>query len=286
MKKFRLFLCVLLIALLLVGCGKGELQDLADQAAEKFSDMANDEQLLADTRVFLDAVLADDFDGARAVTNSQVSDEKLREAFGLLRQELETVTRYELTSRSINKTVRNGVSTVTVQYEMTAGEERFLLEVSRRDGETGLASCAFVEYEPEVITGNLGNMQGATPLQWGLLTLGGLITVFVVIVLVDCCRQKIQKKWIWILIIVLGSVTMALVCTPQQFRTAANIGLVLNGTQLISYASGGFTLRVTLPVGAVMYLCLRKRLLSKPEAAEAPAAEPTQTEQMPWDIPE
>jgi hypothetical protein len=35
-----------------------------------------------------------------------------------------------------------------------------------------------------------------------------------------------------------------------------------------------------------MYLCLRKRLLSKPEAAEAPAAEPTQTEQMPWDIPE
>ena len=286
MKKYRLLLCFLLIAFLLVGCGKEKLQDLTNQAAQKFSDMANDEQLLADTRELLDAVLADDFDGARDVTNSRVSDEELREAFETLRQEMENVTQYELTATSINKSVLNGVSTVMVRYQMTAGEEQFLLEVSRRDGEAGLLSCFIEAYEPEVVTGNLGNMKEATPLQWGFLIFGGLVSVFVLIVLVDCCRQKIQKKWILILIVLFGSVAMAIVCTPQQFRTAASIGLFLNGTQLLTYSSGGFTIRMTLPVGAVTYLCLRKHLLSKQEAAEAPAAEPTQTEQMPWDTPE
>ena len=286
MKKYRLLLCFLLIAFLLVGCGKEKLQDLTNQAAQKFSDMANDEQLLADTRELLDAVLADDFDGARDVTNSRVSDEELREAFETLRQEMENVTQYELTATSINKSVLNGVSTVMVRYQMTAGEEQFLLEVSRRDGEAGLLSCFIEAYEPEVVTGNLGNMKEATPLQWGFLIFGGLVSVFVLIVLVDCCRQKIQKKWILILIVLFGSVAMAIVCTPQQFRTAASIGLFLNGTQLLTYSSGGFTIRMTLPVGAVTYLCLRKHLLSKQEAAEAPAGEPTQTEQMPWDTPE
>lgn len=262
MKKYRMILCLLLVMFLLVGCGQVDQWNLANKAAEKLSAITEDEQLLTDTQQLLDAVIADDYDAARAVVNSRVSDADLRNAFGKLRQELANVTDYELVASGIHKSVVNGVSTITVRYMMAAGDQRFLLEAVRRGEEAGLLSCAIETYTQEEITGTLSRMQGATPLQWALLIFGGLVLVFVLVVFVDCCRQKIPKKWLWLLIIALA-VTVSANCSPLQFRVGANLGIVLVGSRLVTYSSGGFALNVTLPAGAIVYLCMRKNLQNK-----------------------
>lgn len=66
-----------------------------------------------------------------------------------------------------------------------------------------------------------------------LMTYGVIVFVFVLIMIIDCIRRSVKNKLVWILIILLGS---------------------------------GYVYRLLIPVGAVLYLCLRKKLAREAEA--------------------
>ena len=59
-----------------------------------------------------------------------------------------------------------------------------------------------------------------------------IVLVFAIIMLIDCIRRPVKNKLVWVLVILLGS---------------------------------GYVYRLLIPVGAALYLCLRKRLVKKPE---------------------
>ena len=265
MKKYRILLCLLLVMLLLVGCGQQDEWKLAHKAADKLSAITDDPQLLEDTQQLLDALIANDYESARAAVNTQISDAELRGAFDQIRSGLQNIERYELVASSINKTVINNVSTISVRYMMTAGEQRYFVDVTRLDDQPGLVSFSINEYVPVDISGTLGNMQGANVLQWALLIIGLLEQVLVICVFVDCCRHKVRRKWLWLIGIALGAVSLNLIALPGQFRINMNYGAFLSTTALLRYSTGGFVLRITVPAFAVAYLIIRKKLFAQYE---------------------
>ena len=90
-----------------------------------------------------------------------------------------------------------------------------------------------------------------------------------------------KKKWLWLLLIALGYMIFSLIVTQEQFRVGMNVGAILNYTSLIRYSTGGFTLRLMIPVGAIVYLICRKTLFAKYalfQQQKAAAQQPVQPE--------
>ena len=261
----RIAACLLLaLALLLTaGCGNQDAWETAEKAAGMLSGMTEDPQLRADTEKLLDALIADDYETALGALYEGISEGDFRQMYTGLQPHLAGITHYELIASSINKTVKNGVASTNVRYMMTAGELRLLVDVARVEGYEGLTAFYVNEYQPVETTGTLGSMQGADAAQWGFLVFGMLEIVFTILVFVDCCRHKMKKKWLWLLLIALGYVILSIVAVPEQFRINFNVGGFLSYTSLIYYSTGGATCQIVIPAGAIAYLCVRKSLFAK-----------------------
>ena len=265
MKKLRAISCVLLVLalLMLAGCGAQDEWAATQKAAGMLSNITEDPQLRADTEKLLDAMIADDYAAAWDAVYEEIDAVEFRRMYVELQPHLAQIEQYELVASHINKTVSNGVSTVSVRYIMTAGELRLLVDVARVEGYEGLTAFYVNEYQPVETTGTLGSMQGADAAQWGFLVFGMLEIVFTILVFVDCCRHKMKKKWLWLLLIALGYVILSVVAVPEQFRINFNVGGFLSYTSLIYYSTGGATCQIVIPAGAIAYLCVRKSLFAK-----------------------
>ena len=283
MKNRRTALCLLLVLLLLLatGCGAKDEWEAAQKAAGMLSGVTEDPQLRSDTEKLLNAIIADDYAAAWDTIYQEIDAAEFKRMYVDLQPHLAQIETYELVASNINKTVSNGVSTVSVRYMMTAGDLRLFVDVSRVEGYEGLTGFYLNEYAPVITTGTLGNMQGANVLQWIFLVVGLLELVFVLGAFVDCCRHKMKKKWLWLLLIALGYMIFSLIVTQEQFRVGMNVGAILNYTSLIRYSTGGFTLRLMIPVGAIVYLICRKTLFAKYalfQQQKAAAQQPVQPE--------
>lgn len=258
-----LLLVMVLMLLLLTGCGAKDEWEAARNAAQMLDNITEDAQLRADTERMLDAIIADDYQAAWDAIYQEMDATEFRRVYVELQPMLRGITQYELVPSNINKTVRNGVAFVSVRYMMTAGDLRVFVDVSRTEGYEGLTAFRLTEYIPVVTTGTLGNMQGANGVQWIFLVIGLLELVFTLCVFVDCCRHKMKKKWLWLLFVGLGYLVIRVIAMPEQFHVNFKVGAFLNYTNLVRYSTGGFVASVMIPVGAIVYLLVRKSLFAK-----------------------
>lgn len=266
MNKYQRLGCLLLamlMILLLAGCGAQDEWDAALKMADKLEDVVEDAQLRADAEQLLDALIADDYASAWDAICQEMDAAEFQKIYAEIQPLLSDVTHYELTPSYINKGINNGAAYVSVRYMMTAGDRRVFVDVSRTEGYQGLTAFRLTDYVPVVTTGTLGNMQGADVLQWIFLVVGLLELVFVLCAFVDCCRHKMRKKWLWLAVIAVGCTAISLIATPEQFRLNFNAVSLLNYTRLIRYSTGGFMARVVIPLGAIIYLSIRKSLFAK-----------------------
>lgn len=260
MKRMWIVLAVLLLCL--AGCGQQDEWEKSLKVAESMSGITDDSQLRVSTEQMLDALIADDAQSAYGALYEGADYNHFLEIYAQLRQALPQLTTYQLTPSGINKTVTNGVATVSVRYMMSAGEQRYFVDATRAEGYDGLIAFYVNEYIPVIVNGTLSNMEGATTVQWVMLLVGMAEIAFVLWAFVDCCRHKLRRKWLWLLLIALGYVVAQAEVTPEQFRTGVRIGAFLSYTCLMNYSIGGFVLRIILPAGAIIYVALRKRLFA------------------------
>ena len=294
MNKYQRLGCLLLamlMLLLLAGCGAQDEWDAALKMADKLEGVVEDAQLRADAEQLLDALIADDYASAWDAICQEMDAAEFKKVYEEIQPLLSGVTQYELTPSNINKGTNNGVAYVSVRYMMTAGERRVFVDVSWTEGYQGLTAFRLTDYVPVVTTGTLGNMQGANAAQWTFLVIGILELIFAIWVFVDCCRHKIRRKWLWLLLIALGYVILSVIATPEQFRINFNVGAFLSYTRLLCYSTGGATCQVVIPVGAIVYLSMRKSLFAKYaqlQQQKAAEQETVLTEEIPQqeDIPQ
>jgi hypothetical protein len=100
----------------------------------------------------------------------------------------------------------------------------------------------------------------------------GLILAFTVWMFVDCLRRKMKYKVLWAIIILLSIALTFTVGEASSF--SFHVGLFLQPSSI--EADPGIPAVITkivIPVGAILYLCLRKRFTAEPAAPlpESPA---------------
>ncbi len=265
MKKSNIMaVCAIVLAVLVLCSG----------CAADILDLENAE-VRQSTEAMLDALIANDFQTAYSLVSNICTEVDFKPTFTQMQALLGNEAVYELKLLSIytNSAISNGQkrSSVSAVYEMTTKSEKLIVSI-RIDDQVGLSSFYLTPYEytDYYFTGTLENMESATGAQWFVLLLNVIALGFVVFALVDCCRHKIKKKALWILLLILGFVSVGATVSATGIRMNFNVSWITAYSALIRYGTGTVALRLMLPVGAIVYFAKRRSLCQQSTVTDVP----------------
>ena len=225
---------------------------------------------------FMDHVIADDYDSAYGMVKATVTDPDFRDYWETIRSVAEGAETYTKLPVQRNATRSGGVTTITTAYQVNLDNGRIvLLRVVTQDGIEGIAGIHFSD-----ITEFIHTTDTYVPvLQAIVLVFSLLCMAFTIWMFVDCLRRKMKYKHVWALLTVFG---IALNLTVgETFSFSFNIGLFVQmSTVQVDPGLVAVVTKLVIPVGAILYLCLRKKFTVDPKhpEGEVPADPFAQTE--------
>lgn len=242
--------CLLFSLFSLASCGYREKIDRNDKVSAEFLDLA----------------LQDDYASAYALVSATISDGDFAAYWGSIRETLEGAESYRQERNDWSVDTVNGQTSVTTAYRVILdnGKTAWLRVVTREDI-SGIAGIHFSD-----VTEFLDSTRAYMPtVQVILGVFSGVVFLFMLLMLVDCLRRKMRYKVLWVILILCGiGVTVAF---GENFATEYFAGLMIE-TSSITPDPGTLTVsvRLMIPVGAVLYLWLRNRFVVEP-ASDEPA---------------
>ena len=256
MKNFKRWLSLLFIlTVILPMCGCSALvQKLESPAVREY------------TEDMLDALIENDLDGAYDVVSDVCSKDEFATIFDGMRAVLGNTERYELELLSAyhNTNFNNSekVGIISSSYKVTAGENLFVVDVQVNSKYSKLAYFNITPFENTDFysSGNLTGMKDANWFQWTLLLTNLVAVAFAVYMLVDCIKNKIKLKALWIILIILGFVSFGATFSESSFYFNFAIGWINTYSSLIRYGGGAIVFRIMFPIGSIVYCCLKKKL--------------------------
>lgn len=260
LSRLAILLMALVLLLSLAACNPSDMLEENAEVREMTEDM-------------LDAIIAGDKNAAYALFPSLTQTE-FDSFFPAARQYFDGVESYTLTMTGVKVNVKNGVTQYTVVYHMETNIQPYEITASTASNVEGFYGFHVVSEEDSTVryTGTFTTMKGANIAQWVLLIVGLATYAFLIAVLVDCCRQKIKRKWLFILMIIFGSVAFLFTVQNSGVNFNFNFLNLLSYTALMIYQNppDAVQLRIFVPVGAIVYLCLRKKLIAKAQEIPVP----------------
>lgn len=234
---------------------------------------------------FLTATLENEPNTAYGVFLKSLPRAKFNSVFPQIRELLKDVEEYTLQPIHFSQSSQDGKTIRHITYRMETNSGVFVVTATAADNKDGLLNIFIVPEEQTTLvhTGTPGSMKGASVIQWIVLILGFLTWGLVLWAFVDCCRRSVRTKPLWLLLIALGAslFTVSFIGGIISFRF--HVGIYLTVTSLVKYGDGSSLLQLRIPVGAIVYLCLRKRLekplVDPPASTELPGEETKLTEQ-------
>ena len=210
-------------------------------------------------RAMIDAVVADDRAAAQATVIPKISEQEFDQVYRGLRSLWSKMEKYAIVAEEQGHFTENGVTYYKTVFKVTS-----------EDGAVYLVSCV-TEPGGKQLAGfhaTLSDLSEAAEevpflLQALFLLLTLACVAFSVWMTVDCARRKIKLKWLWILLCWLSAgftLTFAASNVGLYFR----FGLVFLPS-MATLRSGIFALQLYLPVGAIIYFFMRKKLSAKAE---------------------
>lgn len=270
MRKNRLFALVgilVIIILSLSGCSA-------------VMESVENEQVREYTEQMLDAIIDKDFETAYSFVADAYTKDEFAQEYNLMEPLLYDVKNYELKFIGFksNVNINNGkkLSTTNSTYEMTEGSNRYVVYVTTNSDCEKLSYFNVKSYKSTNLyhTGTIDKMADASALQWIMILLNLVTIPITIIAVIDCSKQKINKKALWLLIIIFGLLTIGLSVSSNKIQTITNLGWFMNYSAFIKYGDGSFVIRMMIPVGAIIYFIFRKHLINK---ASTPPQSPQQT---------
>jgi hypothetical protein len=211
----------------------------------------------------VDAILANDRDAAYDLLVDVTDKAQFEAVFPSLCAYVSGVETYKLVQKGWYARVNNGVSSYEATFEMKTNKETYYVTGVEMEGHDGLYqfSITLASESEFVFTGTLTTLEGANLAQWGMIGFSVACLVFVLIMLIDCCKRKIKYKPLWIILILLGAVVFTVKTSHQQLDFNFSIALLLfSYSHLQIFATGASIFRLVLPIGAILYLIFRKKL--------------------------
>ena len=213
---------------------------------------------------FMDHVIADDYDAAYGMVKATVSDPDFRAYWATVQTVADGAETYEMKQIGWNLNRSKGVTTRTTAHQAELDNGRtVLLRVVTQDGIEGIAGIHFSD-----ITDFLASTEAFVPTVRVILwVVSALAMAFTVWMLVDCLRRKMKYKVVWAILIFFGLCFTFTVGETSNF--SFNLGLFFQTSSI--EADPGLLAVVTklvIPVGAILYLCLRKKFTVDPKHPE------------------
>ncbi len=218
---------------------------------------------------FMDHVLADDYDAAYGMVQATVADGDFRAYWDAIQTVMAGAEAYEIEQIGWHVQRAKGLTTRTTAYQVYPDNGRIvLLRVVTRDDIQGIAGIHFSD-----ITDFIHETNAYIPtVQIILWVISGLCVAFTVWMLIDCARRKIKYKALWLILILFGIAITVTVGQSSNFNFS--IGLFSNLWSIDADPGlPAVVTKIVIPLGAILYLCLRKRLTQDAEAAVATEAE-------------
>lgn len=239
---FLMIACFLLALTCLTGC----------------SSVKNSEQIERYTRHLLDALIAEDPDAAYEQMQDSCTREEFEAFYVQIVPRLDGVESYELEQTGWYLEYDNGVNYSTIYYAMTTPDGvSYDLTCVAADGYRGLAGFHIAD-----------TTRVSVGVHAVFIVLSVAILAFVVWMILDCVKRKPKKKVLWILLILLS---LKLTLTIGGGMMYFYFGAALSFSFWNASAFGGIsTVVMYLPVGALIYFFMRKRITPKQEEQPEP----------------
>lgn len=184
------------------------------------------------------------------------------------------IDEYELYVHSTSEEKQEGRFYETTQYLLLSDEKQLVISASMEKGTEALSG--FLIGEPDtnlktyiVTSGTLTTLNKTTGWQWVALVASLLEIAFILWMTIDCILRKIDGKFLWLSVILLGIFSLSFSFGDGSFDWAFNVSFMFGYTALIEHIDALVSLRVMLPLGALVYFFLRKRMKA-PAKTQAP----------------
>lgn len=233
------------------------------------SDMLKREDMDQELEHLIEALNEDDADAIfQAMYPGIVTREEFDESYETVRRLWERSDGHTAKLRSIN-TKKNfnqsGNSLVCqAQYYVYTQEQSYTITLTYRSDDIGEGIYRFdinVGAEPVLISGGFTTARENSALQWGLLVLSILSYLFIIVTVVDILRKRPRLFGVWIAA-ALTFIGFWIQAAPANFHIGGSvIWFVMSSFKIYS---GGFRKFIfAIPVGAIVYWCMRRKLLSR-----------------------
>ena len=183
--------------------------------------------------------------------------------------------------------IMNGPSwrTANITFEYQFSEKWLLINVAtQKKNEVSTIVGFNVKPIPDSLERiNRFTLKGKGITHYTTLSLIILIPLFTLFTLILCIRTKpIKRKWLWVTFILFGIGKFGMNWTSGQYFIAP-VSIQFFSTSAFAPAYGPWTFSVSLPLGAIVFLVVRKRLqkakeltngCTGPEQTAAPPGQP------------
>lgn len=285
MKKRNVaMLSFLLVAVMLLsmGCAASEDWDSMWNSAVKMGEKMNDPQVQQLTEEMINAIRENDPEAAKAVITAEADPAVVEQVVSQLHPAFADMDVYTLQAANIqkNKNMGTGVTNTVIRYLLaggknTLGQLRFYVDVTHSTQEPQCLKGFYVtEYQEIIYSGTLTTMAGANGAQWAMLLIGALELIFVIWMFVDCCLHKMEKKWLWLLLTGLAMFSFQVISSSGQFHVRYNVGWIMSYSMLRLSSQGEVFFQLLIPIGAIAYAIMRKKLFAGYEKRHAPVVIP------------
>lgn len=172
----------------------------------------------------------------------------------------------KLTSINTNKNYNQSGNSLVRQarYYIYTQDQDYTIMLTYRSDDHGEGVYQFnlnIGAEPVLVSGGFTTASENSALQWGLLILSVLSYLFIVVTVIDILRKRPRLYGLWI-VAALAFAGFSIQVAPGNFHLGLRlIWLVLSAFKI--YSNGIRSFVFVLPVGAIVYWCMRKKLLVK-----------------------
>lgn len=247
-----LFLSIL-CCLCLTGCADMLKKEDMDQTVERLIKALNEDDA--------DQIYASMYPGV-------VTREQFDESYETVRQLWKKTDDHTTKLKAINTNKnfnQSGNSIVCqAQYYVYTQEQDYTIALTYLSDDIGEGVYQFnlnVGTEPVLLSGGFTTFRDNSALQWGLLALNVLSYLFILVTVVDILRKRPRLFGVW-LVAALVFMGFWIQAAPGSFRINGSISAFVASAFKI-YSRGIRRFTFMLPVGAIVYWCLRKKLLSQ-----------------------
>lgn len=253
--KVTFFIAILLFSSFISGC---EREMLLIQSAPE------DEKIFV--KKYIELLRNNEYDKVLKYMDDELKGENLKENLELLSREFPPgkVVKIKLVGRQVFK--NNYYELVSLKHEYKF-EDKWLIThigLKKEKGKILLTGIHAETFNESLLSRNAFKFDNARMTHYVFLVLAILIPLFILIVIVVCLRTPIaKKKWLWLFFVSTGFGQFTLNWTTGNFIVTPFSLIILGASAVSPGYMEPLKLSFAIPVGAITFLILRKRLSKK-----------------------